>query len=57
VLQQQLDAPDRYSVAFFLDPDPDAVVACLAPCTGSDRPAKYPPIAAADFLRSRLEPT
>ncbi len=48
---------DRYSVAFFLDPDPDAVVACLPTCTGAERPAKYPPVAAAEFLASRLEPT
>jgi isopenicillin N synthase-like dioxygenase len=48
---------DRYSVAFFLDPNPDAVVACLPTCTGPDRPPKYQPITGADFLRSRLEPT
>jgi isopenicillin N synthase-like dioxygenase len=48
---------DRYSVAFFLDPNPDAVVACLSTCIGPDRPAKYAPITGADFLRSRLEPT
>ena len=48
---------DRYSVAFFLDPDPDAVVTCLPTCTGPERPAKYPPVTAAEFLRSRLEPT
>jgi isopenicillin N synthase-like dioxygenase len=48
---------DRYSVAFFLDPDPDAVVACLPTCAGPERPAKYLPVTAADFLRSRLEPT
>jgi len=48
---------DRYSVAFFLDPNPDAVVACLPTCVSPDRPAKYAPITGADFLRSRLEPT
>ena len=48
---------DRYSVAFFLDPNPDAMVACLPTCTSSDRPAKYAPITGAEFLRSRLEPT
>jgi isopenicillin N synthase-like dioxygenase len=48
---------DRYSVAFFLDPNPDAVVACLPTCISSDRPTKYAPITGADFLRSRLEPT
>jgi isopenicillin N synthase-like dioxygenase len=44
-------------VAFFLDPDPDALVACLPTCVGAGRPAKYPAIAAGDFLKSRLEPT
>ena len=48
---------DRYSVAFFLDPDPDAVVACLPTCAGDGQPAKYPAVTAADFLKSRLEPT
>ena len=48
---------DRYSVAFFLDPNPDAVVACLPTCISHNRPEKYPPITGADFLRSRLEPT
>jgi len=48
---------DRYSVGFFLDPNPDAVVACLPTCTSAERPAKYEPISGSDFLRSRLEPT
>jgi isopenicillin N synthase-like dioxygenase len=48
---------DRYSVAFFLDPNPNAMVACLPTCIGPDRAAKYAPITGAEFLRSRLEPT
>jgi isopenicillin N synthase-like dioxygenase len=48
---------DRYSVAFFLDPNPDAFVACLPSCTSDERPAKYAPITGSEFLRSRLEPT
>jgi isopenicillin N synthase-like dioxygenase len=48
---------DRYSVAFFLDPNPDAVVACLPTCISPEQPAKYAPITGAAFLRSRLEPT
>lgn len=44
---------ERYSIAFFLDPNPEAVVATL-PNTG---PSRYPPISGAEFLRSRLEPT
>ena len=43
----------RRSVAFFLDPNPDATIAAL-PGTG---PARYPAILAADYLRSRLDAT
>ncbi|MFP1631006.1 isopenicillin N synthase family dioxygenase [Zhengella sp. ZM62] len=48
---------ERFSVAFFLDPNPDAVVECLPTCAGPGRPAKYPPISGADYLESRLNPT
>jgi isopenicillin N synthase-like dioxygenase len=48
---------DRYSVAFFLDPDPDAMVACLPTCSGAANPPKYPPVTGADYLLSRLAPT
>jgi isopenicillin N synthase-like dioxygenase len=47
----------RYSVAFFLDPNPDAIVECLPTCSAPGRPAKYPPVSAEDFLHSRLAPT
>jgi isopenicillin N synthase-like dioxygenase len=48
---------DRYSVAFFLDPNPEALIDCLPGCSGPDRPAKYPPILASDYLRERLDAT
>ncbi len=41
----------RRSIAFFLDPNPDAVISAL-PGTG---PAKYPPVTGADYLRQRLD--
>jgi isopenicillin N synthase-like dioxygenase len=47
---------DRYSVVFFFDPNPEAVVSCLPTCLHGG-PPKYPPIAAADYLRARLEAT
>ena len=46
---------ERYSVAFFLDPNPDAEVACLPTCVSAERPARYPPISGADYLRERLD--
>ncbi len=48
---------ERYSVAFFSEPNADAVVACLPECSSPDNPPKYAPIAFADYLRSRIEPT
>lgn len=52
-------ATPRQSIAFFCDPNPDVEIACL---TGlSDRsqsePARYAPISAAAYLRSRLQRT
>jgi isopenicillin N synthase-like dioxygenase len=48
---------ERFSIAFFLDPNPDAMVECLPGCATSDRPARYAPIRGDDFLLSRLMPT
>jgi isopenicillin N synthase-like dioxygenase len=48
---------ERYSIAFFLDPNPEADVSCLPSCVSPERPSVYPPIRADDFLRSRLDPT
>ena len=47
---------DRYSAAFFCEPNPDALIACIPTCTGAANPKKYAPIPFADYLRSRLEP-
>ena len=48
---------ERYSVAFFLDPNPDAVVACLPSCMSSENPAKYPVTTGAAYLKERLDAT
>jgi len=48
---------DRYSVAFFLDPNPEANVTCLTTCVAPGRAPKYPPVTAGEFLHSRLAPT
>lgn len=47
----------RYSVAFFFDPNPDAVLSCLPSCCSADRPARYPPITYAQHLREKLDAT
>lgn len=48
---------ERYSIAFFLDPNPDAIVECLPTCSGRGNPARYSPIRGDDYLESRLNPT
>lgn len=48
---------ERISIAFFLDANPDAVVAALPSCTGPDRPPRYPPITTADYIREQLDAT
>jgi isopenicillin N synthase-like dioxygenase len=48
---------DRYSAAFFFDPNADALVECLPSCTGRDRPARYPPTTGAQYLKERLDAT
>ena len=48
---------ERYSIAFFLDPNPDAEVACLPGCMGAGEAPKYQPVTGADFLKMRLAAT
>ena len=48
---------ERYSVAFFLDPNPDAEVACLPSCMSAEKPAKYPVMTGAAYLKERLDAT
>jgi len=48
---------ERYSIAFFLDSNPDADVTVLPACVEDDRPAKYPPTTGAEYLKERLNAT
>lgn len=45
----------RQSLAFFHNPNPDALIECLPGCCGPDHPAKYPPIRAGDFIREKSQ--
>jgi len=45
----------RYSVPFFLHPNPDFLIDVLPACIGADNPSRYPqPISAHDYLLERL---
>ncbi len=40
----------RQSLVFFHNPNPEVVISCLPGCCTAERPAKYPPISAGEFL-------
>jgi isopenicillin N synthase-like dioxygenase len=48
---------ERYSVAFFADANPDAMVEVLPTCVAPGETPRYAPITCADYLRERLSAT
>ncbi|MEB3210480.1 MAG: 2-oxoglutarate and iron-dependent oxygenase domain-containing protein [Leptolyngbyaceae bacterium] len=48
---------DRYSIAFFCQPDADADIVCFPSCQSDDNPPRYGPIKAGAYLLSRLQAT
>lgn len=47
----------RYSIPYFYGIDSQKVVSVLPTCCGPGRPARYPPITAGDYIRSRFDAT
>ncbi|TLD08461.1 uncharacterized protein PgNI_07178 [Pyricularia grisea] len=45
--------PSRYSIPYFVSPNPDAVVDCFASCVTKDRPLGYEKIMYEDYRRMR----
>jgi len=52
-----INAQERYSVAFFLDPNVDCLVECLPSCCTETNPARFPPIRSGDYLQERIKMT
>ena len=48
---------ERWSIAFFLDPNPDALVSAIPSCVPAGETPRHAPITAADYLRQRFEAT
>ncbi|MET0145184.1 MAG: 2OG-Fe(II) oxygenase family protein [Ilumatobacteraceae bacterium] len=48
---------DRYSIPFFVNPDPETEVSCIPSCVSPEHPCGYEPITAADFLQGRIDGT
>jgi isopenicillin N synthase-like dioxygenase len=45
---------DRYSIAFFVDPDSDVRVECIESCRSEHRPSRYPTVTAGEHIQSRI---
>ena len=46
---------DRFSIPFFVNPDPHTVVATISSCITADRPERYEPVTAGEFLVARID--
>jgi len=46
---------ERYSIAFFFDPNPEALVEAIPSCVAPGAAPLYPRIAASDYLQMKLE--
>ena len=46
---------ERYSIAFFFDPNPEAMVEAIPSCVAPGAAPLYPRIAASDYLQMKLE--
>ena len=46
---------DRYSIPFFVNPDPHTVVSTVSSCITAECPQRYEPVTAGEFLVSRID--
>ena len=46
---------DRYSIPFFVNPDPRTVVSTIPSCITAEHPQHYEPVTAGEFLVSRID--
>ncbi len=46
---------DRFSIPFFVNPDPHTVVSTISSCITAERPERYEPVTAGEFLVSRID--
>lgn len=56
-VQPRTDASDRYSIAFFCDPDDNAEISVAPTCIAPGDIAHYPPVLAGDSISARLKAT
>jgi isopenicillin N synthase-like dioxygenase len=50
----ELNTPARFSIPYFIGPDASKKIECLPGCYGPDRPKRYEPITAAEYIDMRM---
>jgi isopenicillin N synthase-like dioxygenase len=45
---------DRYSIAFFVDPDTDVRVECIESCKDGHQPPRYAPVTAGEHIQAKI---
>ena len=48
------EVPERYSMAYFCNPNRETLIECLPTCTSEARPPAYPAVRAGDYLTERV---
>ncbi|APZ42968.1 isopenicillin N synthase family dioxygenase [Acidihalobacter ferrooxydans] len=56
-VQPRTDGRDRYSIAFFCDPDDAAEIAVVPTCVAPGEAPRYAPITAGEHIRAKLKAT
>lgn len=51
----RLGVGDRYSIAYFTDPDDQTLVQCLPACVSAERPAGFADITAGEHIQSKID--
>ena len=46
---------ERYSIPFFVNPDPGTVIECIPTCITETNPCQYEPVTAGEFLAMRID--
>ncbi|PWY80640.1 thymine dioxygenase [Aspergillus heteromorphus CBS 117.55] len=44
---------ERFSIPYFMGPDPDSIIECIPSCMSEENPAKYPPTTQAEYNKMR----
>lgn len=46
---------DRFTIPFFINPDPTTIIETIPNCITAEQPARYQPVTAGEFLISRIQ--